>query len=895
MNPKELPIYELRDELTEALRSENRILIEAPTGSGKSTQIPQMVLDSGICGADTPVCPNAQTRVSAPHLAGGEVVVLQPRRLAARLLAKRVAFERNVKLGGEVGYQVRMERHVSAHTMIRYVTEGILLRQFLSNPELNGISTIIFDEFHERHIYGDITLARALLLQKTRPDLKIIVMSATLDAGPLRDYLSPCRELKSEGRMFPVEIDYSLKRIDFNRHPVWDAAADAFEQAIRGGAEGDVLVFMPGAYEIARTVEAIRFKKCAREFAVMPLHGELASRDQDAAVSDIGQRKVVVATNVAETSITIDGIRVVIDSGLARIARYDPRRGIDTLLVERISQASAAQRAGRGGRTAPGKCIRLWTEKEHAARAAQELPEILRHDLAEVILTLKASGIEDIENFAWLEKPDPESLKQTLTLLTDLGALSHSGTTARSERLALPNDSARRGGATPPAEPTHNPGGQLTEIGKKMARFPMHPRYARMLIASEKYECVRQACLIAALTQGRGILERNKGKQTRGERDDQLGDDGVSDFKRLMRAWSFADKNNYRTDACRNLGIHAGAARLVTPLYERFLKIAESEGLTINRRPPEDEDLQKCILTAFSDHVAKRRDQGTLHCEVVHGRAGDLARDSMVRDADLFVAAEIAEIEGGRNLNVRLNLCTAIQEEWLEELFPDDLIEKTEAVFSPTLKRAVSKQSREFRGLELHSKVTQDVDPQQAAEIIAAEVIAERMEIPKWDDQVEKWIARVNCLANGCPDFGIPVIDNEAREMMIQEICLGAVCRRDLKDRSVWKVVKSWLTSAQLAMVDKQVPEKITLPSGCGCRVRYEEGQPPVIAATIQKLYGLEESPKIGFGKIPVVVEALAPNQRPQQKTTDMKSFWANTYPLLKKELKGRYPKHEWR
>jgi len=843
MNPKELPIYELRDELTQALAESNRFLIEAPTGSGKSTQIPQMVLDGGDAGP-------------------GEVVVLQPRRLAARLLAKRVAFERSVEFGGEVGYQVRLERHVSKHTMIRYVTEGILLRQFLTDPDLKGISTIIFDEFHERHIYGDITLARALLLQKTRPDLKVIVMSATLDAGPLRDYLAPCRELKSEGRMFPVDIDYSPKRIDFRHHPVWEAAADAFEIEIEGGAEGDVLVFMPGAYEIARTVEAIRSKKCARAFAVLPLHGELRANEQDAAVGDVGQRKVVVATNVAETSITIDGIRIVIDSGLARIARYDPRRGIDTLLVERISQASADQRTGRAGRTAPGTCHRLWTEKEHVARPAQELPEILRHDLAEVVLTLKASGIDDIEGFQWLEKPNPESLKRTLTLLTDLGAINHDG--------------------------------KLTDIGQKMVSFPMHPRYARMLLAAENYECVRQACLIAALTQGRSILERNKGKQTRGQCDDLLGDDDISDFKRLMRAWVFSDKNHYRADACRKIGVHGGAARQVKPLYESFLKIAESEGLTINRRPPEDEWLQKCILIAFSDQVAKRRDEGTLHCKVVHERTGDLDRDSMVRDHNLFVAAEIREIEGSRDLNTRLTLCTAIEEEWLEELFPDDLIEKSETIFNPILKRAVSKQWKEFRGLELQAKISQDVDPQQAAVLIANEVLAGRLTIPKWDDQVEKWIARVNCLATACPDYGIPEIDDEVREAMIQEICLGAVCRRDLKDRSVWKVVKSWLTPEQLIIIDKQAPEKITLPSGFTARVRYEAVQPPVISATIQKLYGLEESPKIAFGNLPVVVEALAPNQRPQQKTTDMKSFWANAYPLLKKELKGRYPKHEW-
>jgi ATP-dependent helicase HrpB len=844
MDPKQLPIYELRAGLADALQTGNRIIIEAPTGSGKSTQVPQIVLDCGNAGP-------------------GEVVVLQPRRLAARLLAKRVAFERNEPLGEEVGYQVRMESAVSEKTQIRYVTEGILLRQFLSDPELRGVSAIIFDEFHERHIYGDITLARALRLQQTRPDLKIIVMSATLDAGPLREYLAPCRELKSEGRMFPVEINHAPKRIDFRHHPVWEAAADAFEQAIESGAEGDVLVFMPGGYEISRTVEAIRSKKCARAFAVMPLHGELSARDQDAAVGECDQRKVVVATNVAETSITIDGIRIVIDSGLARIARYDPNRGIDTLLVERISRASADQRTGRAGRTAPGTCHRLWTEQEHAARPMQELPEILRHDLAEVVLTLKAGGIDDVENFQWLEKPNAKSLANTLMLLTDLGALDRHG--------------------------------KLTATGKKMVQFPMHPRYARMLLAGEQYHCVRQACLIAALTQGRSILQRNKGKETRGHRDELLGEDGVSDFKRLMRAWAFADKNHFNADACRKLGVNGAAARQVKPLYERFMKIAESEGLKVNTRAPLDEDLQKCILLAFSDHVAKRRDAGSLHCEVVHGRTGDLDRDSVVRDSALVVAAEIAEIEGSRDLNVRLNLCTAISESWLDELFPEDMEEKVEAIFDPVLKRVVSKHWKSFRGLELHASMKQEVDPQQAAEIIAEEVLAGRLELYKWDDQIERWIARVNCLAEGCPDYGIPAIDEEARRAMVQEICLGAVCKRDLKDRAVGKVVKSWLSSAQLGMIDKQAPERITLPSGFNAKVRYEPGQPPVLSATIQKLYGLEETPRIGFGMIPVVVEALAPNQRPQQKTQDMKSFWANAYPMLKKELKGRYPKHEWR
>ena len=843
MNPSQLPIYELRDELIAALKTDSRLIIEAPTGSGKSTQVPQMLLDSGLCN--------------------GDIVVLQPRRIAARMLARRVAHERGGETGGEVGYQVRFENCISDKTRIRYVTEGILLRQILSDPELRGVSAVIFDEFHERHLYGDITLARALHLQKTRPDLKIIVMSATLDAAPLRDYLAPCRELKSEGRMFPVEISYAAKKIDFDHHPVWEAAADAFESAIRSGAEGDVLIFMPGAYEISRTVEAVRSKSGAKEFAVLPLHGELPPRDQDAAVEPGSGRKVVVATNVAETSITIDGIRVVIDSGLARIARYDPNRGIDTLFVERISRASADQRTGRAGRTAPGICHRLWTLQEQSTRRAQELPEILRHDLSEVVLTLKAGGIDDVENFQWLEKPDPVSLARTLTLLTDLGALDHHG--------------------------------KLTKTGARMVQFPMHPRYARMLLAADEYHCVRQACLIAALTQGKGILERNKGKEIRGQRDDLLGDDDCSDFKRLMRAWSFADKNNYNTGACRELGIHAAAARQVKPLYERFLQIAEQQGLKINRAAPEDEFLQKCILTAFSDQLARRCDKGTLRCELVHGRTAELARESVIRDAELLVAAEITEIGQTRGqTGVLLNLATAIQEEWLEELFPEDFSEVRVPQYDTSIKRVVVERRRMFRDLALDSSITHDPKPDEAAAVLATEVLKGNLDIPGWDDEIENWILRVNLLATWCPDKNIPLIDEAARRTMLEELCLGAVCRKDLREANVKAVVRDWLTYEQQQWIEKQVPDRFTMPGGHRARIRYEASHKPVLSAMIQDFFGMTQTPKIAFGRIPLVVELLAPNRRPVQITEDLESFWHEAYPELRKSLARKYPRHKW-
>src|SRR5438093_327269 len=510
--PERLPIYEIENDIIAKLKTARRLVLQAPTGSGKSTQVPQMLLRHGL-------------------LDHGQVVILQPRRLAARLLASRVAHELGVELGREVGYQIRFENVTSGPTRIKFETEGILLRQLIQDPTLAGIQALIFDEFHERHLYGDITLARALDIQEqTRPDLLIIVMSATLDAGALEKYLRPCVVLSSQGRTFPVTVNYLPRRLGANAPPVWELAAEAFSEYARGNA-GDVLIFMPGGYEINRTIEAVRHQSESKGYLLLPRHGELAPRDQDAAVARYDQPKVVVATNVAETSITIDGWRLVIDSGLARIPRYDPNRGINTLLVERISQSSSEQRAGRAGRTAPGRCIRLWPQAEQAERPRQELPEIKRLDLAEAILTLKAAGVEDLRPFRWLEAPGETALNHAEELLLDLGALRNDG---------------------------HHT--VITRLGRRMLSFPVHPRYSRMLLAAQEYGCVHQACLVAALTQGRDLLLRGGGREVQSDRDDLLGEKASSDFWILMRAWNFAMKNQFRVDAWRRPSKRTGCA-----------------------------------------------------------------------------------------------------------------------------------------------------------------------------------------------------------------------------------------------------------------------------------------------------------------------------------------------
>jgi len=835
-----LPIYDLDEEIVAAVTSARRLVLQAPTGSGKSTQVPQILLDGGALGE-------------------GRCVILQPRRLAARMLAKRVAEERDVQLGQEVGYQIRLDNVSSAKTRILYVTEGILLRQMIANPQLPGISTIIFDEFHERHLYGDISLARALELQTSvRPDLQIIVMSATLDSVQLENFLAPCTTLTSEGRTFPVEVEYLSQ--EPRDAPPWELAAEAVAENL-DRTKGDILVFMPGAYEIQRSIREISHR-VGGGFSVLPLHGELPASEQDKAVARASQRKIIVSTNVAETSLTIDGVTLVVDAGLARVARFDPNRGINTLLIEKISRASADQRAGRAGRTRPGICVRLWTSRDHERRAAAELPEIKRLDLAETVLTLKASGVNDLRKFRWMDRPEEKSLLLAEQLLTDLDAVSDET-------------------------------GELTKIGRRMLSFPVHPRYARMFLAAEEMGCVRAAALIAALTQSRNLLMRAD-RKIEEERAEIFGH-GISDFLILMRAYSYAQRHDFRVDACRPLAIHAEAARQVKRLFEQFLDIARSERLDIAKESAPDEAIAKCILAGFADQVARRRSGGTLVCDIVHGRRGQLARASVAQDSLLLVTSEINEIEARGEAQVILSLATQIEESWLKEMFPTHFAERTTYIYDESQKRVVVRREKIYRDLAIELQ-DRDADPSPQATSCLAQVVLEgKLKLTQWDDAVEQWIERVNYLARVAPDFGVTAIGQTEREYLVHLACDNATSYREIKDKPILGLAKTMLTHEQLRLVDKHVPERLELPGGRKAKITYNGDADPVLSARIQDLYGVTEDIKIVGGRVPVTIHILAPNHRPVQVTKSLKNFWVEAYPKLKQQLQRQYPKHEWR
>ncbi len=529
-----LPIQELQAPLTAALRdpATPNLLIKAPTGSGKSTQVPKYVLDSGVLGPDQ------------------RVYVLQPRRIAARMLAQRVAHERGGKVGAEVGYQVRFDNLSSKDTRLLYVTEGVFLRLLIEDSDLKRAGCLVIDEFHERHIDGDLCLSWARALQRARrPDLKIIVMSATLVPGPLVDFLAPSRLFESQGRTFPVTVRYQApgKSKIGELEPVWDQAARACEDLIRSpDFSGDILVFMPGGHEIRKTITALNGRSFARNTRIVPLHGELTPQEQDAAVTPGSERRIIVSTNVAETSLTIEGITAVVDAGLSRVAAYDARRGINTLTVQKISRASAEQRAGRAGRLGPGIAVRLWPEREHLHRAESDAAEIHRLELSETVLATRVAADRAKLDIHWFEPPPPASLARAERLLHDLGAT--------------------------------DPENRITQLGIKMSAFPLEPRFSRMLLAAAANGCLEDAAICAAIAQGREILTASAKQATRANEDFWAKDD-LSEFQAQLRAFYRASDLRFDPGACRPLGIHGMAAREAARAAEQFLRLAHRIGL----------------------------------------------------------------------------------------------------------------------------------------------------------------------------------------------------------------------------------------------------------------------------------------------------------------------------
>lgn len=846
-----LPIFEIADALRAAVSSNDRcrILLKAPTGSGKSTEVPGLLADTGIQGT---------------------ILVIEPRRMAARLLAGWVAQKRKATLGQEVGYAVRFDSRYRQDTKIIYLTDGVFQRWIQSEPGLTGVGAVIFDEFHERRLTVDVALGRCLDLQDgSRPDLKVLVMSATLETAGLAEFLAPVTTLESGGRTHPVEILYRPDKAPVNDRrggppreiPIWEKMVAVCREAMAMPDPGNILMFLPGTHEIRKTIELLEQGSITRGWDVFPLYSGLTPAAQDAAIRPGDRPKIIVSTNVAETSLTIEGVRTVIDSGLARISAYEPRRGINTLHIRKISRASAEQRAGRAGRTAPGRAFRLWSQADHARREEFDTPEVHRIDLAETVLLLKAAGIREITGFRWFNHPREDALARAHHLLHDLGALDETDS--------------------------------LTDEGRKMAALPLEPRFSRLLLAGHEQDCVAETAFIAATVQAEGIFTGRRG--TVGRKDFIHPEDG-SDFAGEWRGFETAQQMDFDPQRCGQLGILARGAREVAQGMDRLRGIAQGFGW--EWRPIDFETRRdavgRAMLASFSDQLAIRFNQGTLACKLVGNRRGKLDEESCAKNAAAFVAAEITEVEA-REVITHLRRATGIDPAWLADLFPGELATSDGTAWDETRRRVVSRRETRFRDLVLDARESDHhVHLDQAAEILANRVLSGELTLKNWDHRVEQWAARLELLGKTMPELEMPSWTDDDKALAIAQICHGSVAYKDIKEADVWPVLRDWLSHAQRTALDAYCPERIDLANGQSAKITYEPGLDPHVSIRVSHLFGVWDTPTICNGRVPLLVHILTPGQKPWQMTRDLKSFWASGYPQMKKEIAGRYPRHPW-
>ncbi len=835
-------MHEVEGEIRAAVAGEqSRLLLKAPTGSGKSTTVPGMVRSE----------------------CQGQVIVVQPRRMAARLLAEFVARQTGTPLGKGVGYAVRFENKSGPGTEILFVTDGVLQRMLLDDPELSGVGAVVFDEFHERRLSSDLSLARVLDLQESiRPDLRVVVMSATLETGGLRDYLEPCELVEAGGRMFPVEIEHRgggpVGRRGINRHEeVWDRVAAAVKAEARELIGGDrILVFLPGMYEIRKSQSLLENASALKGWEVCPLYSALSPAAQQAALKLDNSKRIILATNVAETSVTIEGVKVVVDSGLVRQSSYDVARGFDSLRVVKIARAAADQRAGRAGRTGPGRCVRLWSESDHRGRAEFETPEVRRVDLAEAILFLKRLDVNEIAGFRWLDQPETERRLDAEKLLTWLGALG--------------------------------PDGSLTGVGEKMSTLPLHPRLASLVLQGG--DCLGEVLFVAAAVQGEGVFKKGgRGKMWAEFLEGEPG--WRNDFGAEWLAMMAAKNADFRPRECDGLGVLARGARETWKNFQQLGRLLQKRGARIKEPDfrQRGEACARAMLVAFGDRLAARRDQGSVVCHVVGGRKGKLHSKSVVRNAPLFLVADMIEVEG-RERSVTLSRCVEISEVWIPA---GEIKESENVVFDEVSRRVVAVKQRSFRGLVLEEKRGGEVDPDLAGELLAGRVISGDLVLKRWDAKVERWIARLAFLSEAMPELELPGFDESDRETAIAQICAGATTFKEVKDRDPWRVLHEWLSAPQRETMASFAPEKITLENGLNTRVLYATGSDPWFEEKVQRLYGVKQTPTIANGH-PLVAKILAPNQRPWQVTSDLPGFWERGFAQMKKDLAGRYPKHNW-
>jgi ATP-dependent helicase HrpB len=832
--PNDLPVAAVLDRAVAAARH-GAVVVTAPPGSGKTMLVPAALLD------DLP-----------PPF---RVVLLQPRRLAARAVAAQIARLRGATLGGEVGYQVRFDARVGRDTRLIVETTGIMLRRLLDDIALEGIGAVVLDEFHERTVEMDLVLGLLVRLRQTvRPDLRIAVMSATLAAEPVARMLgtggNACPIVSATGRMFPVETRY-LKHGD--RRDLVELVATAVPEAVRG-TTGHVLVFLPGVGEIMRCERELAPALERQGHSVMTLFGDLPPEQQDRVLEETGRRKVILATNVAETSLTIPGVTAVVDSGLARQLRVTHATGLPRLELVPISKAAADQRAGRAGRTAAGICWRLWDEAAHHHRRDSEPPEAVRGDLAGPLLQLLTIG--EAADFPWLDAPPPEALDAASRLLRQLGALETDGGADR-----------------------------VTPLGRELSRVPAHPRLGRLLLAGAARGVLRETAIAAALLSERDPFR--PARHTGGPRDRitvRTRSDVVDRVAALQAFHAGLDSGD------PNLEVHPGGGGNVLRVAEQLYRIVEP---CSPRAAEPQTSLMRALLEAFPDRVTRLRpgaqDRGTM----VGGRGVRLDAGSRVRGEPLFLAIDIDDAAG----EAGARQASAIERSWLDEggLAAANLRVGDEIVFHPSRRQVEARRRTAWMDLVLDETPIAIADADAAAAVLAREAATQWDRVaPAADTAAGGFLARIRWLATTMPDLDLPTLDDSTLKAMLPDVCGGLRTLEEVRTADWLSRLQGVVGFDRLRDIETLAPPQLELPTGKRHRLVYDGAGPPILAVRIQELFGVGETPRIAGGRVPVLLHLLGPNHRPQQVTADLAGFWANTYPKVRQELRRRYPKHAW-
>lgn len=810
-----LPVDQVLPELMQALESRGAAVLVAPPGAGKTTRVPPAMVRGK-----------------------GTIWVLEPRRIAARAAARRVAQEQGWTLGDEVGWAVRFEKKFKRNSKIVFCTEGVLLRRLQDDPFLEGVDALVLDEFHERHMEGDLALAMAERVRSSvRGDLRIVVMSATLIADPIAKFLD-APIVRSEGRLFDVEERYVSPKPR-------EKPEDHLQRGLQGALEdspGNVLVFLPGAGEMRRARTRIESWIKSLGLDLHDLHGSLSSEDQDLALMGRGRRRVILSTNVAESSVTVDGVTAVVDTGLARILRHDPSVGLDRLGLERIAADAAAQRAGRAGRVGPGLVVRLWSGIDQRTLRPSIEPEVRRLDLAGPVLQLLSFGEPDPAQFPWFEAPKPEALANAGQLLDRLGATDQKA---------------------------------LTDLGRTLAALPVHPRLGRLLVAGHREGVPQTAALVAALLGDRDPFEHGRGPVDGGDSDLDERLDALETMAETRRAPA---------------GLRSGPGRNVLRSRDQLVRMLERELGHAPKPTDSDDPLLRALVQAFPDRLAVRRAPGSDAFRGVDGRGMRLARESCVTEAELILALETI----GTAREARVRLAVGVPRSFIDggkEHVTQELTWDREA-------RRVRGAQRTWLGALLLGEEVVSLPSgreSEVEEILCAEAAKDLdFALGLGDSDASNLIARLACLGEWCPELELPRFDAADLVDHLPSLALGCRSFEDLRKRPLASQLLGLLSHQQRSVLDRMAPERIAVPTGSNVALLYEVGRPPILAVRIQELFGLKDTPTVADGRVTCLLHLLAPNRRPQQITDDLAGFWERTWKDVRKDLRNRYPRHSW-